>query len=359
MVVKDLSRFGRDYLTVGDYLEHIFPFLGVRFISINDNYDSANLRGKTIGMDIAFENLIYDYYCKDLSKKVKSAIGMKQKECHYVSCVPYGYKSSPQDKHQLVVDEETAPIVRRIFMDAIDGYTCTEIARMLNGKGVLTPSQYKNAKMKYQRPTNKGQQWTHSSIHTILCNIKYTGAMVNHTRESRFLRDKSQRRVPKEEWYIKEDCHDAIVSKEEFDQANASIHHRSSFKKVMKNESDRVYFCGHCGRKLEKANGTVFACVSHRYHLDSQCEQVRIRKDQVEAIVLEALKTQICFVKTKKAISETRPKSEVESLLREISSLKQRIETCLRDRLSQYEAYRAGQMTIDEFLTQKETTSEE
>ena len=119
IVVKDLSRFGRDYLEVGDYLEHIFPFLGIRFKSINDHYDSAKHEGKTIGMDIAFKNLIYDYYSKDLSKKVKSAMGMKQEKAKFVNTVPYGYKADPADKHHLIIDVETAPIVRRIFMEVI------------------------------------------------------------------------------------------------------------------------------------------------------------------------------------------------------------------------------------------------
>ena len=119
VIVKDFSRFGRDYIGVGDYLEHLFPFLGVRFLSINDHYDSAKHEGKTIGMDIAFKNLIYDYYSKDLSKKVKSAMGMKQEKAKFVNTVPYGYKADPADKHHLIIDVETAPIVRRIFMEVI------------------------------------------------------------------------------------------------------------------------------------------------------------------------------------------------------------------------------------------------
>lgn len=96
VIVKDLSRFGRDYLEVGDYLEHIFPFLGVRMISINDHYDSEKYLGNTAGMDIAFKNLIYDYYSKDLSKKVKSAMRTKQKNGSYVTCCTYGYKVLPK-----------------------------------------------------------------------------------------------------------------------------------------------------------------------------------------------------------------------------------------------------------------------
>ena len=261
IVVKDLSRFGRDYLEVGDYLEHIFPFLGIRFKSINDHYDSAKHEGKTIGMDIAFKNLIYDYYSKDLSKKVKSAMGMKQEKAKFVNTVPYGYKADPTDKHHLIIDVETAPIVRRIFMEVISGKSCTQIAKELNTEGIPTPAQHKAVSRK---ASSKKPQWTHRGLLTMIESVKYTGTMVNHTRESRFIRDKNQRRVPKEEWYIRENAHEAIVTKDEYEQAQEAIQRRRKFARSSHDQSDRVYFCAHCGGKLEKANGTVFACPSHR-----------------------------------------------------------------------------------------------
>ena len=141
IVVKDLSRFGRDYLEVGDYLEHIFPFLGIRFISINDHYDSLQHEGKTIGMDVAFKNLVYDYYSKDLSKKVKSAMSMKQREAKYVNTAPYGYVVDPADKHHLIIEPRTAVVVRRIFLDIIAGKSCTQIAKELNAENIPTPAQ--------------------------------------------------------------------------------------------------------------------------------------------------------------------------------------------------------------------------
>ena len=186
IVVKDLSRFGRDYLEVGDYLEHIFPFLGVRFVAVNDHYDSMKHSGKTIGMDVAFKNLIYDYYCKDLSKKVKSAMGMKQREARYVSCAPYGYQICPTEKHQLVIDQEAAVIVRRIFLDVIAGKTTSQIAKELNSESVATPAEHKSIR---RRADRKAPQWTHHMILNIIENLKYTGTMVNHTRESRHIRD--------------------------------------------------------------------------------------------------------------------------------------------------------------------------
>ena len=152
--------------------------MGIRFIAINDHYDSAKHEGKTISMDIAFKNLIYDYYSKDLSKKVKSAMGMKQREAKYVCCIPYGYKAHPTQKHQMVIDEKTAPVVRRIFLDVIAGKSCTQIAKELNTEGIPTPAQQKAVT---RRTSTKKPQWTHRALLAMIENIKYTGTMVNHT----------------------------------------------------------------------------------------------------------------------------------------------------------------------------------
>lgn len=115
VVVKDLSRFGRNYLEVGDFLEHIFPFLGVRFIAINDHYDSADYIGTTGGVDVAFRNLVYQQYSQDLSQKVKAAMHMKMARGQYVTHCPYGYKKAPGEKHKMIIDPVTAPVVREIF----------------------------------------------------------------------------------------------------------------------------------------------------------------------------------------------------------------------------------------------------
>lgn len=351
IVVKDLSRFGRDYLEVGDYLEHIFPFLGIRFKSINDHYDSAKHEGKTIGMDIAFKNLIYDYYSKDLSKKVKSAMGMKQREARYVCCIPYGYKAHPTQKHQMIIDEETAPVVRRIFMAVIAGKSCTQIAKELNTEGIPTPAQQKAV---IRKTSAKKPQWTHRALLAMLENIKYTGTMVNHTRESRFIRDKSQRRVPKEEWYIRENAHEAIVTQEEYDQAQNAIQRRRKTSRVSHDQSDRVYYCAHCGGKLEKTPGNVFACPSHRYHYDSLCESVRWKKSALEDVVLEALKKQIEIARIEASVAKKTAKSKGDSLERQLVLLKAQYDACGREKFTMYEQYREGKITADEYLSGKD-----
>ena len=349
IMVKDLSRFGRDYLEVGDYLEHIFPFLGIRFISVNDHYDSSRHEGKTIGMDIAFKNLVYDYYSKDLSKKVKSAMGMRQREARYVSTVPYGYQPDPKDKHQLILDMETAPVTRRIFTEIIAGKSCTQVAKELNEDRIPTPSQHKGRTSNSTFP-----QWTHRTVHNIIENLKYTGAMVNHTRESRFIRDKSQHRVPREEWFIHEDAHEAIVSHEEYDQAQAAIQHRKKSVRSAHDQSDRVYYCGHCGAKLEKANGTVFACPSHRYHDGSPCENVRWRKSALEDVIFEALKRQIRITRMEVPQRKRATKRQAEHLGRQLTLLKAQHDACGREKFTAYENYREGRLTADEYVVSRD-----
>lgn len=351
IVVKDLSRFGRDYLEVGDYLEHIFPFLGVRFQAVNDHYDSITHSGRTIGMDIAFKNLIHDYYCKDLSKKVKSAMGMKQREARYVSCAPYGYQICPDVKHQLVVDQEAAVVVRRIFLDVIAGKPTSQIAKELNHDGVATPAEYKSIR---RRTDHQAPQWTHHMVLNIIENLKYTGTMVNHTRESRHIRDGSRRRVPKEEWYLRENAHEAIVTQEEFNQAQGAISRRRKTVRSHHDQSDRVYYCGHCRRKLEKANGISFACPSHRYHSGSPCENVRWRKAALEDAVLEALKVQIEIVRIEAADSRSAAQSKGDSLQCRLASLQAKYDACGREKFEQYEAYREGRITDEMFLSSRD-----
>ena len=280
---------------------------------------------------------------------------MKQKKAKYVNTVPYGYKADPADKHHLIIDAETAPIVRRIFMDVISGKSCTQIAKELNTEGIPTPAQHKAVSRK---ASSKKPQWTHRGLLTMIESVKYTGTMVNHTRESRFIRDKNQRRVPKEEWYIRENAHEAIVTKDEYEQAQEAIQRRRKFARSSHDQSDRVYFCAHCGGKLEKANGTVFACPSHRYHDESPCENVRWRKSALEEIVFEALKRQIEIVRVESAAIRKTAKSKGESLERQFILIKAQYDACDREKFTIYENYREGKLAPEEYLFSKDSLTQ-
>ena len=145
VIVKDFSRFGREYIVVSDYIDQILPFLGIRFISVNDGYDSALANGATSGVDVAFRNIIYGYYSRDLSEKVKSAKRTKALKGDYLSpYAPIGYRKAENDKNKLVIDEESAVVVKRIFRMAGMGMKIAQIAKILNAENVPTPRESKN-----------------------------------------------------------------------------------------------------------------------------------------------------------------------------------------------------------------------
>ena len=264
--------------------------------------------------------------------------------------VPYGYKTHQDDKHQLVIDERTAPVVRGIFLNVIGGKSCTQIAKELNAEGILTPAQAKAI----HSSSAKKPQWTHRAILSMIENIKYTGVMANHMRESRFIRDKNQRRVPKEEWYIRKNAHEAIVTQEEFDKANEAIQRRRKTARATHDQSDRVYYCAHCGGKLEKANGTVFACPSHRYHDGSPCEGVYWRKSALEEVLLEALKGQIEITRIESSKVKKAARVRNESLQRQLVLLKAQYDACGREKFTLYEQYREAKITAEEYLSGKD-----
>ena len=167
IVVKDLSRFGRDYLTVGDYISRVFPFLGVRFISINDGFDSSNPLDID-SLDTSFRTLIYDLYSRDLSRRVKSAKKARAERGAFLSpYAPYGYVKDPEDKNHLLVDTEAAEVIRRIFQMAADGAKTWEIAAALNGDGVSSPKNYKVEAGCTRKPWRSIQEenfWTASLV---------------------------------------------------------------------------------------------------------------------------------------------------------------------------------------------------
>lgn len=351
VIVKDLSRFGRDYLEVGDYLEHIFPFLGVRMISINDNYDSEKSLGNTAGMDVAFKNLIYDYYSKDLSKKVKSAMRTKQKDGSYVTCCPYGYKVLPEQKHHLVIDPEVAPIVRRIFMDVIAGKTTSQVARELNDEGVPTPSQYKGVNTSYRK--DKKIMWTHNRILEMIKNVKYTGCMVTHTRESRKIRDTSNRRVPKDEWFVHENAHEAIVTTEEFEAAHAALRKVRPHTKKFGNKVLPLY-CAHCGHKLQRTfgNDVHYYCMTpYRDDSENLCKSVRWDRADINEVVLEALKAQIAVMTVQARGKAQTSTSKEEQLRQRMKALTSELEAVDSKKVQSYIDYREGRITREDFIS--------
>ena len=213
IVVKDLSRFGRDYLEVSSYLELILPVFDIRFLSVNDHFDSQDYRGTTGGMELAFRNLINGMYSKDISVKVKSARKTRERRGEYLNGVAfYGYRKDPSDKYHLLVDEEVRWVIRVIFMMSVQGRSTTEIAKWLNEQGIPCPAEYKKAKGLYynKKLIEEKAVWIQSTVRKIIRDERYTGKMISNMRSCMEVGKNVIKNNPSSEWIVVEGTHEAI-----------------------------------------------------------------------------------------------------------------------------------------------------
>lgn len=262
IIVKDLSRFSRDYIEIGAYLEQIFPFAGVRFIAVNDGYDSDRFKGNVAGMDTSFKNLLNDLYCKDISVKVKSALKMKKESGIYAngSCT-FGYRKDSEDRHKLLIDEEEADIVRRIFQMTLDGISSHKIAQIFNAEGVKTPIEYKMERgIATMTPKGKRFEWSGSTICQMLRNATYAGDIVYDKYETPEVSGKS-RLKPRSEWKVFRDHHEAIIDRDTFEYIQKS----RGVKKAVKHKRHPLIGkmeCGYCHKslKIEHTKNPYFFC---------------------------------------------------------------------------------------------------
>lgn len=277
VIVKDLSRFGRNYIESGRYIEKIFPYLGIRFIAINDNIDTLSGMGSSEEMLIPFKNLINDAYCRDISIKVRSHLDIKRKNGQYISpFAPYGYQKSPDNKNQLIIDDTAADVVRRIFQWKIEGMSGARIADKLNGLGIPTPIEYKHMngeKLQCSFRKKSNSKWMANSVNRILQNEIYTGVLLQGKTYSPNYKVRKRTKKEEREWIRCEDSHEAIISKENF------LLVRDSFQtdtRVAPEEQALYLFsgiakCGQCGgnmtRKTIPAGGKKYiylACVENK-----------------------------------------------------------------------------------------------
>ena len=301
IIVKDFSRFGRDYLEVGNYLEFVFPAMGMRFISVNDNYDSDRNFGVTGGMDVAYKNLIYQLYSMDLSRKVKSARRTRNLSGEYTaSFVCYGYKKDPDDKHKLIIDEEAAKVVVEIFSLIIAGYNASEVARILNERKIPTrvQNQWKNG-INYVPVHNKGDyMWDNSEVIAIVQNEQYKGIMIQNKCETvGFGDNKKVRKRNKEDWSVVEGAIPRIVSDEMFYEVNKMLRVEArGIEKSTKKRKKNLFICPYCGRKLMNSSAVCtpkLLCPKRRMVRTGECQQIFMLKSEAQDKVLEITK-EIC-----------------------------------------------------------------
>lgn len=248
ILVKDLSRFSRDYIEAGTYLNQLFPFMGVDFIAVGDGYDSREQEGMTLAFDTAFQTLIYDLYSKDISVKVKAAFHSKCEAGEYVfGQVPFGYKKSREIKNMVVVNEREAKIVRFIFSLAADGMTTTQIAKRLFEKQVPTATQLRYPD---RHPVRENHTWSSGMVRQILDNRFYLGEMAYGKSKRKSVGSKGRIAVPKSGWKVIANHHEALVSPEVFARVALTIPGHPTKRKRDKHPLVGKIYCGGCGYSL-------------------------------------------------------------------------------------------------------------
>lgn len=309
VVVKDLSRFGRNYIETGRYIEQIFPFLGIRFIAINDGFDSASQQNQADSMIIPFKNLINDAYSRDISIKVRSQIISRYKKGDFIGAFPvYGYIRSETDKHVLEIDEYAATTVHNIFKRKIEGYSNQKIAEELNEKGILSPLEYKRM-LGWTYSTSfkvyPKAKWSAQSVGRILKNEIYTGTMVQGKVTSPNYKIKKKFENPSSTWYRVENTHAAIISKEDF---NLVKHLMEEDTRIAPDQKELYLFsgilkCGECYKNMIrrplKINGKIYVyyiCRTQKTDKNKCSSPHRINEKNLVNCVLEMLKYQIATI---------------------------------------------------------------
>lgn len=309
VIVKDLSRFGRNYIEVGNYIEQIFPFMGIRFISVTDSLDSIKMPGQMNTIMVPFKNLINDEYCRDISNKVRSSLDNKRRAGKFIgSFSSYGYKKDPDDKGHLIIDEEVAPVIRKIYDWFLDGFGVITIAKKLNDLGIPSPAEYKRCHgEKYKSPNTQvdgPKLWGYSSVKRILTHRVYCGDLIQGTMRTTSYKVNALKRVPEDEWYIAKDAHEAIVSRETYDEVQRIF---QSDTRVSPKKGKLTLFagfvrCADCGRAMNRhtnkhSYGTYeyFVCSSYKKVSHNICSRHTLRVDKLEKAVLEAIRIQVSF----------------------------------------------------------------
>ena len=365
IVVKDLSRFGRDYINVGNYLEKYFPLHDVRFIAINDNYDSLTSSSNDEFI-MPIKNIFNAQYSKDISKKVKSSFRVLQKEGKFVGAfTSYGYKKDENDKYKLIIDEPAAIIVRKIFNMYIAGQGKNTIAKILNKQNIPCPSKYKELNgLSYTNShrLDKTDYWTYSTINKVLNNRMYIGDMVQNKSVRKFVRGKATKNN-KENWIIVEGTHDAIIDKHTWELTQNLL---TKNTRQLNYESTVGLFagyitCGDCGRAMSKIlqkskTKTVhYICGTYKRYGKETCYRNAISEKELEKIILDKLNEQIAKIESFKEITENN-KNNFETEIKKFNILLDKIQN-KKKRI--YNDYQEDILTKEEYLSYKKNYIEE
>ena len=291
ILVKDLSRFGRDYITVGNYISRVFPFLNVRFIAVNDHFDSSR-REDIYNLDTSFRALIYDMYSRDASKKVKTAKErLARRGVNINPVAPFGYVKDHNDRHKLIPDPKTAGVVRKIFSLVANGNSIEAAARTLNDEGIKPPSQRKKGTSS-EHANWHNEHWSKNAVYTILRDRQYIGCFVYGKRVRPQIGTHQQLTTDFEDRIVVEDCHEPLVSKELFEAVQERLGKQKHEKHVMHNNPlSKKVICGVCGYAIVPRGKSerYYLCQKPRTVSGLGCYGEKILESEILATVSEAI----------------------------------------------------------------------
>ncbi len=378
VVVKDLSRLGRNYLEAGDYIEKIFPFFGVRFIAVTDGYDSLTSNSSEDGLVVPLKNLVNEAYAKDISKKICTSFENQFKQgIFFATTAAYGYKKDPDDSHMVLVDEDVRHVIERIFREYTSGASLARIARELNADGVLAPSVYWQTKdvIHKDKYTNR---WEGKQIRNILQNPIYTGdVQIAKTRKC-YYKGITQP-VKREDGYYVENHHEAIIDRETFDKAQELIAAkkkeyfatRGKYDDCRNSREDMLQgllYCGHCGNKMNLYRRTVRLVNGVGHYSTYVCRRSanygaadpakNIKADDMEALVLELIQKHIAvYVDAKDRLNALnhgkQAESEKKALDKQLAGLQTRKDKVTDFIKNLYEDFADGIFSEAEYLEMK------
>ena len=374
IAVKDLSRLGRDYIETGNYIENIFPFLGVRFISVNDNYDSQSPSKNGDNLTIVLKNLVNDMYAKDISKKIRSAFAIKHKKGEYTGGhAPYGYVKSAENRYKLVIDEEAAQTVKDIFQWKLDGLSNKSIVRRLNDNEILSPSNYCYKKnLLTHEKFSKKILWNDVSVSSILKSQVYIGHLIQGRRKSDLSIGMVSKIQPKENWITAENTHKPIIESEIFEEVqkiiacqNEKYFHKlgeSGDRAITGNIFVGLVYCGDCGRSLTrtyyvdkyKKKYWRFVCPTYTSQSSKYCSKKNVFDSELKNIVFSAVKRQCKLLlelesNINKINSSLKIKNQREKLICEKQELEHRINKIKTYKNAVYEDFKDGIITEREY----------
>ena len=374
VIVKDQSRFGRDYIDVGKYKEKIFPKLGVRFITINEGYDSLSA---TSSDDLAFtiNSFVYDFYIRDISTKIRTNLTAKKQNGEYAGAfVAYGYVKDSDDKSKLVVDPFAADVVRDIFRWKIEGLSPQNIAVRLNELGIPSPAEYKrlsgsNYKTSFQ--TSSKAIWSHVSVRRILKNEIYLGVMIQGKRTTPNYKTKTVVTKAESEWLRVEGTHEAIISARDFELVQELLRddtHCRAGDVTVPVYAGRIY-CGDCGaaavRKTVSYAGrhyVYYVCNANKHDI-TVCSRHSIREDVLDRVIYQTVRHQIdLLLDVDKALRQFENLSWEKHKLKQLDASIEIQEEVVRKnntlRLGIYEDLRAGLLDRSEYESLKKELAE-